>query len=1136
MTSIDCLLKNTEVVEAVKTAMEYIGVHKASEGKDASLATIYGELRKNGVEIDLNSAAHIYKDVLTSKDHPAFSTREEADEIAGKYFDDLTRNLILREDKTGEQQISELSPAQAAVKALTRAFTNPLVTDARTKSILKTMQDAYTQYAKRMAGKTPEEETSGKDTRSFEQVVQDALDKESLGYPDRHTGELLGFDKLDAGAKEIMKKLDREVAASGDEVLKAQWDEYAKSLENSVRTLMLSTKEGKKVLYDALKSQEGGGFVKTLKDGTEVLDHQALAGNIGSITQYRENVVNALTESGFTKEQAEKVSDSLQKEYYELRGKSLETLRKSQEQKQASFEPAEAKPKVSVGDMVNKAIKASESYKGLTSEAKAEGVDTTEHNPQLTFSKKEANTIVFESLKNSDKYGKQVGDTGDRQIDWRKLAVDKPTPAELNKLIAEHLKNNEKVDINNAIKVADNLLGNKAHDNLLADIDQHSETNLTAQQNALSKDIAPVNRSEMTRLAELHAMGIFNGAHDDLLHHVLGIDGADQATRKKLIDLFEKKQQLIQQLGSHEFLYHSLDASLQHEVNQLIEENVADKGKVSRIAKAIFDYQSFVNMGIIANPFNIAENTISGFQANAGQTIGLMKQMGVKEGVKIFYEMSRLWAATLKDVAKGGIHYGLESGKFSQSSGIADKLTFKNWDKLNPVQKIATTAIAYAHMGLNAMDSAYKVSIHQKTTMLNLHKALTDIPDQYGRKMTKDEASEYLNEHLFGNSLEQAKAQAEKMYKQLGLKYDKNSIERSAREIVQANIFSDGHINDDLIEAAMRGAYQVAAVGLGHTARPGVLGWLTLAPMMKGMQTTAQAHYDKLLKAGKYDQAAWFHMGVQSVVINGVFKFAHGVANWMLLRPLTAGLGLVTGTVGKQMGKSDVIDYTDKKQLEEAFYKYGQANADINRAIVGLSMFALQAGALSLYGAAKKEDQDKENMAAGFEAVKQNPILNKAMNKFGADMLALMYASYTAKQHGRMRETYANIQGFGKYVEGMMNIGSGMTLQERTVETFKLMSTDNEKAQKKAHGILGEMVRTVIPGSAEVPFYRSYKGAYYLGKSAAEQKAQLPPFYNPQSLMQGMMDNGIINDLDETLGLGIMFPKQEESAPIDVNR
>lgn len=1124
LTSIDCLLKNTEVIDAVKAAVEYIGASRAKEGKDASLGGIYKTLREHGVEIDLGSAAHIYSETLSTKNHPSFNTHKEVNEIAGKYFDDLSRNLIIRENKTGEKKIGEMSPAEAAAKKLTDAFVNEHITDERTKNILRTMQDAYMQYAQKILGKSTGE-LGEKDARTFQEIVQQAIEKESMGYVDKTTGQINGFDKLHEGAKVIVKKLSDQVSKSGDPILKEQWDGHMKSFENSIRTMMFSTKEGQKVLHDALKTPEGGSYVKTLKDGTEVIDHEKLAGDINSITQYRENVINALTAHGFTEDQANKTSDGLQKEFIDLRAKSLETLRKIQERKEESFEPTEAKAKSSIADIVKKALKQAESYSGLKNEAEISGENVENHAPKLTFSKTETNKIVGDALKNAE-YGKQ-GPEGGKTIDWLKLATNKPDVAALNKIITEHLKNNGFTE-DQALRVADNLLRNKAHEQLLEDIATHSKTALDQKQAQLSKEIAPVNKSDMTRLAELHAMGIFGGAHDDLLHHVLGIDSADQETRKNLMELMDKKQQLIQQIGSHEFLYHSLDAKLQHEVNNLIDENIADKGKMGRVAKALYDYQNFVNMGIIANSFNIAENTLSGLQANLGATLGTFRQMGMKQGVKIFYEMQRVWRATLKDVAKGGTHYGIESGKFTQGSAIADKLTINRWKELNAIQKVATVAIAYAHAGLNGMDSAYKVAIHQKTTMLNLHKALTEVLDENGRKMSRDEANEYLNEKIFGQSLEDAKKRTEYIYKQLGLKYDKNNIERSARELVTANLFSDGQINADIIEAAIKGAYNVASVGLGHEARKGFLGYVSGAKMFKGLQNIAQQGYDKLIKDGHYDAAAWYKIGVQTTLINGVFKFAHGVANWMVLRPLTAGLGLVTGTISKHISKSDIIDYSDKKQLESAFAKSAQANMDINRAIVGLSYFALSAGATGLFGMLNKEDPDEGNLAAGFKAIKKNPILNKAMNKFGSDALALMYASYTAKRHGRMEENFANVEGFTKYVEGLTNVGSGYSIPERLQEIKTQRSRGTLSADKKAAGIAGELLKTISPAGNEVPFYRSYKGAYYLGKSAVQGKSELPPFYNPQSTFQGFMDNGIYNDLDKMFRWGTMFPKDRE--------
>ena len=251
----------------------------------------------------------------------------------------------------------------------------------------------------------------------------------------------------------------------------------------------------------------------------------------------------------------------------------------------------------------------------------------------------------------------------------------------------------------------------------------------------------------------------------------------------------------------------------------------------------------------------------------------------------------------------------------------------------------------------------------------------------------------------------------------------------------------------------------------------------------------------------------------------------------MLLRPLTAGLGLVTGGVAKKMGKTDIIDYDNKKSLEESFRKSAQANADINRSIMGISMMAAQAGALMAYGAFNKKDKKEGDLGSAFDAVKKNPIMNKALNKFGADALMLMYSSYEAKVDGEKVGTYANAAGFIKYVEGLTNIGQGFSNPERLERMASLSGKNTDKAHKEMMGILGEEAKALIPTGLDVPFYRAYKGAVYLGKSAIQGKAELPPFYKPQTLFQGVMDNGVYNDLDQLFGWHTMFPKAERPAP-----
>lgn len=332
---IDCLFKNTDIVDDVKTYVKYLGGFHAKIDGSASFESIYKKLRSAGVEIDAKSAAMIYADVLPRGDE-RFTSNEDLEHLTGQSMSNTVRNLLLRERPEGEKQIGDLSPAEAVVKNLADAFTNNTVTDPRTKSMLKTMQEAYLATAKKLLGELPNKPGGSKDTRPFEQIIKEALDKESMGYADKTTGEINGFKKIHEAAVAKMKEISAEVKNSNDPVLQEQWEAYAKSFEDSAYTLMFSTKEGKKVLQEALMSKEGGEFVKESADGTRRLDWGKLAGSNNDFSKLRENVVKAFEAKGFDEATANKVADSLSKEFDDLRKTVAEKALKS-DQNQAPY-------------------------------------------------------------------------------------------------------------------------------------------------------------------------------------------------------------------------------------------------------------------------------------------------------------------------------------------------------------------------------------------------------------------------------------------------------------------------------------------------------------------------------------------------------------------------------------------------------------------------------------------------------------------------------------------------------------------------------------------------------------------------------------------------------------------------------
>src|SRR6478735_6236631 len=104
MLRIDCLLVNTEVANTVRQIIGYLGHKGIAEDRDVSFRSMYNELRKNGVEIDLETAAHIYANELPLHD-ARFTSAEDLQYETGRWFDNIVRGITLQKPKKGEKEI-----------------------------------------------------------------------------------------------------------------------------------------------------------------------------------------------------------------------------------------------------------------------------------------------------------------------------------------------------------------------------------------------------------------------------------------------------------------------------------------------------------------------------------------------------------------------------------------------------------------------------------------------------------------------------------------------------------------------------------------------------------------------------------------------------------------------------------------------------------------------------------------------------------------------------------------------------------------------------------------------------------------------------------------------------------------------
>lgn len=314
MLKIDCLFKNTALINDIKKALRYIAEDRASKDRDASFEAVYNDMRKSGIEIDLSSAAHIYANELPLYD-ARFTPLADLEKASGKSFESTARNLVLQKPKDTEFEIGKLSPSQAAAKHIVDAFASKLIPDNTTKSIMRQLQEAMIRGSERLLGEKPEG-VNEKAPKTTEEIIQAALDIESKGFRDIN-GHMNGIKKVFDATREEIERYTQEVENGGDEHTKELWNSYIDSFENAAYSLLFSRKEGKQILKEALLKD----FGKDTKSG-RVLDWGKLAGGINDITQLRDNVFNAF-KGKYGEDIADKIANSLSADYKDLRADIL---------------------------------------------------------------------------------------------------------------------------------------------------------------------------------------------------------------------------------------------------------------------------------------------------------------------------------------------------------------------------------------------------------------------------------------------------------------------------------------------------------------------------------------------------------------------------------------------------------------------------------------------------------------------------------------------------------------------------------------------------------------------------------------------------------------------------------------------
>lgn len=1153
-----CLLKDTQLKEALFDVIELNAYERLKTGKGASLESIYGDLRKAGVEVDLPTVGEIYRSVLP-RDNADFTSDTDIDDFVLRTWNNAINNLIPAEEsdtdeivRTGEEQIGQQKPEAKVVEFLLNALYMDVAIDERTKSDMKVLQDALWKGMQRKLGKL----SSTKPTqKSMEDLIDESLAWEDLGIRDLD-GRLNSISDLFNAMRNELAKAGSDVRFLSSPAIVDRYNEYVRNLENATYNLMFSSKAALQVRNDALKK---AGYGKDV-NGRQILDWNKLAAYTGSVADLRAAAHDAFTAAGYSQDVVERLKDTLEQEFYDLRADIVD-----KQQTQKDKFAREGKTLVLEEAGLNQLLAG----KTMSEWIKDQQIETIEDLAQkANDALSKTNYIPAVKQKITQRLTEFFNDNYAKVTEQEARTAIKDIIGD--QTVVEWIKKNGIQNQDQLYAALDAALQGRtispqndalirSEFNRILDIDQRAEKELRGREKQREKEYSP-KKSDLQRLVELYHLGIFKNSHDKLLYDILGVDDLQQQDIADLENLSAAASDLVRRvvdvngynLTNDQFVARRLQY-LQRHIQSIIDRNIKNKTKLSRILKHVANFMDLMLTGLLAGPVTMIQNMFSGIKSVlTGVRFNTTKEKIIKQGGQYFLQTpfgttgpfatrkeakaqvvdltgktkqsAELYWAMIKDVAATGQSYGEEIGSFAARELFSNTLQWK-WGQgllgkgTTVKDKAKSILFAFtlpARVGLLAFDSANKASLTNKTFYNMIYHSLVQ------RGMNPQEAAQYMNEMLYGQSWEDAKKKAKKVLEDNNAKLDPKfrsrvtagEIATLANDIVKANLnVQGGIVGSDVLEAALKGSYHVAGLGLGHEPNN------PLSRAIKDYRDRTKREEDKFIS--KKDWSNLVAHRTKSLLINGfAIRFMGGATNWLVLRAKEGlGLGLLSGGLGVALNKE--IDYADKATLQRQMREREKARNDIARAFVGLSYTALSYAIGSAVVGGDDDDEAKKELdrlknkksktqrdyeridelqmrTSAYARIKANSGNDKLFRAMAPDIMLIDYYSDTEPDI---------LAGAMKYVDRTYYGSDKFSVGSKLEEAGRLYAQgDKGGAQGTLMSIIGDRI--------QVPFWRASKEYYRVVTNAFTGDKIPPPKYQPATTWdEGLFGGGTLQDL-----------------------
>jgi len=575
-------------------------------------------------------------------------------------------------------------------------------------------------------------------------------------------------------------------------------------------------------------------------------------------------------------------------------------------------------------------------------------------------------------------------------LDWKKLTGQEGSLDNINKVVDQVLPDKgytseEIAKIKQALKDEYNDL----HASIIEKATNDLERRNTPRENN-SKILA-------RRLAELYNQGAFDknpDTYDRLINQTLGVSIKDQTLfdeikglHKSLADLVDSRDANGNKLS--DVALSTAEAKIKNDIKKVIQKVAFSSGNGAYKATVIV--KNLVN-GMQRQLLNtlgqLVENPVSAAYNDLQVKVQDAFKKGKWDTPELRAQRRMLSKAAYKSVLLDkGEEYGGVGSPFTTKNAFDDAIRSVTPNKLYQAYVSAVTGTAF----LDSSDSAFKIKRTELEFTHNLIRVLTDKSNP--NAMSQQEALQYVNEKLTGQSFEDAKNTAKDIIESVNKKAGKQilspsdtNIARMANDIVKDGLIRGEKITKDLVEASFKAAYTTAGTGLGHESN----NFITKG--LGALNRSIEADLNDAIRRKEWGRASWLNM--YSILSKNVLNpFAGGGANWTVIGLQKMGLPLQW--LDTNLMKNKALDLSTVQGLKDAQTAL-QTKASLNRAN-GRTLIAGTTGLIiagAVYGSGTDDDIKKFR--------KKHPVLDKYLYKVVPPMLALL-TDPNQKAEGRVR-------------------------------------------------------------------------------------------------------------------------------------